>query len=339
MNFDRSIVDFAHARTALKYGLSSLGMSGTGGVLVPEYTCSALTQPIDKLGLTPEYYPVLDDFEPDWVALNKLVNREIHAIVMIHYFGQPQDIFRFQHFARKNNLFLIEDNAHGYKGSVEGRELGTFGDIGVSSPRKMLMLRTGGVLYLNGSRLVVSDKKLGRYPRWGLEEIISRSVKHFPVFRAAIQRKIRMRHDLSNPSAFRDKPVGDWRADPLDAREVEAVDWTVVKRERCANWESWIRFTSTHGLKPIWVQPKDGTCPWALPMYASGLEERNLWLQWGWGKNMNFFPWPSLPPSVIEMNGISVQRWKRLLCFPLDRGPQEFTFPRDLSKVHCSNFF
>ena len=329
MTFNNSIAEFAHARTALKYGLSSLGVSSTGGVLVPEYTCSALTQPIDNLGLFLEYYPVLDDFRPDWNVLNKLVNREIRAIVMIHYFGQPQDVARFQEFAQRNNIYLIEDNAHGYKGSIDDRELGTFGDIGVSSPRKMLMLKTGGVLYLNRSGLIVGGKKLGRYPKWGREKMISKSLSYFPMFRMAIQSKIRMRHDLSNPDSFRDKPVSDWSMDPSDARKIQSVDWSNIKRERSANWASWIRFAKTYGLKPIWTHPKDGTCPWALPMYARDLEERNLWLQWGWGKYMNFFPWPSLPSSVIKMNGISVQRWKRLLCFPLDSGPQDFTFTRE----------
>src|SRR5207253_7011257 len=69
-------------------------------------------------------------------------------IMMVHYFGIPQDINRFIEFAAHNKLFLIEDNSHGYGSSYDNKPLGTFGDIGISSPRKSLPILNGGMLYL-----------------------------------------------------------------------------------------------------------------------------------------------------------------------------------------------
>ena len=57
---------------------------------------------------------------------------------MVHYFGQPQDISRFQQFCKQNDLILIDNNAHGHGGDIDGNLLGTFGEFGISSPRKNL---------------------------------------------------------------------------------------------------------------------------------------------------------------------------------------------------------
>jgi hypothetical protein len=265
---------------------------------------------------------VYDSFDPDWNALNKMVNKNISAIVMIHYFGQPQNILRYQEFARNHKLLLIEDNAHGYKGVVGGCELGTFGDIGISSPRKILMTKTGGVLYINRPSVTANIQQLTLYPWWKVDNLIGRAMKKVPTLHAAVQKKIRMRQEFSNPSAFYDPPVGEWLPDPADAIKIQAVDWDALKFERAANWRSWLRLTTKYGLQPIWEKPKNGTCPWALPMYASSLEERNRWLQWGWRRNVDVFPWPSLPTPIVQKNGTSVQRWMKLICFPLDTGPQ-----------------
>ena len=68
---------------------------------------------------------------------------------MVHYFGFPQNINKFQELSKKKSWFLIEDNAHGHGGYYNNELLGTFGDIGISSPRKSLRLNSGGILYIN----------------------------------------------------------------------------------------------------------------------------------------------------------------------------------------------
>ena len=59
--------------------------------------------------------------------------------MMVHYFGQPQQIELFKSFCIDHNLFLIEDNAHGFGGKYNGKDLGTFGDIGISFQENFLI--------------------------------------------------------------------------------------------------------------------------------------------------------------------------------------------------------
>ena len=138
---------FSKARTALNYGIQSLDISNQDIILVPDFVCNTIFQPISQNSLNFLVYELSDDLSPKWSKLDSLVTNKTKAIVMVHYFGQPQNIKKFLNFCEKHNLYLIEDNAHGHSGVLEGKELGTFGDIGISSPRKFE--GCGGILYLN----------------------------------------------------------------------------------------------------------------------------------------------------------------------------------------------
>ena len=308
---------FSHSRTALKYGLLSVELPANCRILVPEYTCDALVQPLDDLGISPVYYPTFNNFTPDWTSLHQLVQKGCHAIIMIHYFGQPQDISRFQEFASSYNLYLIDDNAHGYGGLIGDQELGTFGDIGISAPRKILSLKTGGLLYLNRPSLNIIDEGLLDYPKWRVANIISKGLSKLPNLQRAVRVLGTKTKDISNPTSFRDFPVGDWIAMTNDIEAILENDWKSTRRQRLQNWDSWTSFIQKMDLNPVWANPEDRTCPWALPVYCIDLEDRNRWLRWGRKRHLDFFTWPSLPSSTIEIDGESVERWKRLFCISL----------------------
>ena len=57
------------------------------------------------------------------------------------------------YYFQKNNLIMIEDNAHGFSGEFENKLLGTNGDIGFTSPRKNLNILSGGLLYIKNKEL------------------------------------------------------------------------------------------------------------------------------------------------------------------------------------------
>ena len=42
---------FSHARTGLKYGLSSLNLKKGDQILIPDFICSSDLQPIKEIGL------------------------------------------------------------------------------------------------------------------------------------------------------------------------------------------------------------------------------------------------------------------------------------------------
>ena len=52
---------------------------------------------------------------------------------------------------RLRSVFGIKRVGHG--GTLDGRPLGCFGDLGISSPRKLLQTENGGILYLRGKQV------------------------------------------------------------------------------------------------------------------------------------------------------------------------------------------
>ena len=143
------------------------------------------------MNLQPCYYQVNDDLTPDWSDLRNLIDDTTKALLLVHYFGQPQDVERFRDFCKEHGLLLIEDNAHGHGGRFNGQLLGTFGDVGFSSPRKVLDLHSGGILYLNRDELhSVSSPNLLEYPVGRHQYILKLFSLHFSGQNLAIENMI-----------------------------------------------------------------------------------------------------------------------------------------------------
>lgn len=312
---------FAHARTALKFGLLKSGIVSGTKVLLPDYVCDALVHPLEQMGIVPVFYPVTDELVPDWTALDDLSRQFLcSAVVMVHYFGQPQDIARFREFAEKRGLLLVEDNAHGHGGLYEGHLLGTFGDIGISSPRKIVDAAYGGALFLNGKR-AGPQGQLRRLPPGLARQCAKKVLRVFPKLRPVILWLTGKDPDYTNPGASAEPVVPDAIADRFSCRVVESSDWTAIAARRREAWNAWSDFAVSHGLRPVFSQVHPESCPWALPVYARDATERNDWLRWGRGESVPVFPWPSLPKSVLRHNAACLERWHRFFCFPLKDFP------------------
>jgi len=54
------MIYFTHCRTALKYGLIHLGFKPGDKILLPDYVCDVLLQPLKQLQLLPCYYSIKD---------------------------------------------------------------------------------------------------------------------------------------------------------------------------------------------------------------------------------------------------------------------------------------
>ena len=113
--------------------------------------------------------PVFCDIEPDTLNIDankieSLITKRTHAIVCVHYGGYACDMGKILSFARKYNLKVIEDSAHGCGGTWNGQKLGTIGDIGCYSFHAVKNLATGegGMVVTNDSEV---EKKL-RQLRW-----------------------------------------------------------------------------------------------------------------------------------------------------------------------------
>ncbi|MFH1940564.1 MAG: dTDP-4-amino-4,6-dideoxygalactose transaminase, partial [bacterium] len=100
--------------------------------------------------------PVFVDIRPDTLNLDeslieRLITPRTKAVIPVHYAGIGCEMDAILPVAKKHNLPVIEDNAHGLFGKYRGKLLGTFGDLAVQSfhETKNFTCGEGGALVVN----------------------------------------------------------------------------------------------------------------------------------------------------------------------------------------------
>lgn len=307
---------FAYGRTALREGLRMLGVEAGGEILAPQFICHSVLDPVFELGLCPVLYEVAEGLGPVWKDLEARISPRTRAVIMVHYFGVPQDISAFREFCERKRIFLIEDNAHGFGGRLEGRLLGTFGDIGISSPRKSFPVINGAVLY--------SRVKAPPPPPFPLEPIklLWRSFKSSSrrvIESSEVLRKALIRpKDYASQEAFRDDHTGHFAMDRKTADFLEAQDLELCRsrRQACYHvWESWA--SRQAGLRPVFDSIPEGCMPLAFPALCASAKESGNCFDWGHEHGIDVFSWPTLPREVVDGRARAMGLWERLACFPV----------------------
>ncbi|HQO58526.1 MAG TPA: aminotransferase class V-fold PLP-dependent enzyme [Candidatus Omnitrophota bacterium] len=156
-------------RFALYLILKSLGLKKGDAILLSAYNFIGVPQSLLQDG----YEPVFVDADPktyqmDFRAISSKITQRTKAIIATHLFGQLCDISQAAHFARKHNLFLIEDAAQALGSRYNNIPAGTISDIGFFSFTGSKLLNTS-----YGGMIVTNDQSLGAR--------IRDELSHYPV--------------------------------------------------------------------------------------------------------------------------------------------------------------
>lgn len=125
-------------------------------VLVPSFTFVSTANAFATRGATPVFVDVRDDtLNLDETLLDDLVTARTRVLVVVHYAGVGCEMEAITAFARRHDLLLVEDAAHGLGGSYRGGPLGSFGDLATLSfhETKNLQCGEGGALLVNDATL------------------------------------------------------------------------------------------------------------------------------------------------------------------------------------------
>ncbi len=95
--------------------------------------------------------------------------RRVRAILPVHVFGLPCNMDAIMRIARKYNLQVIEDSCEALGAEYKGRQVGTFGDMGVFAfyPNKQMTTGEGGMIVTNDETMAMLCRSLrnqGRGP-------------------------------------------------------------------------------------------------------------------------------------------------------------------------------
>ena len=102
----------ANGTDALQIALMALDLQPGDEVITPSFTYIATTEVMALLRLTPVFAEVdPKTFCLDASAIEKLITSKTKAIVPVHLYGQAAPMEEIMAIAKKNNLYVIEDNA------------------------------------------------------------------------------------------------------------------------------------------------------------------------------------------------------------------------------------
>jgi dTDP-4-amino-4,6-dideoxygalactose transaminase len=104
---------------------------------------------------------IFADIRPDTLNLDEqqlegLISSRTKVIVPVHYAGVGCEMDAILEIARRHDIAVVEDNAHGLFGKFRGRWLGTFGCLAAQSfhETKNITCGEGGALLINDARLI-----------------------------------------------------------------------------------------------------------------------------------------------------------------------------------------
>ena len=164
----RYAVSFNSGTSALQSALLAYDVCDKE-VIVPSFTFISTANAVVLAGGK----PVFAETEPETFGLDvesvkNKITKNTKAIIPIHYGGCGcKDILELKKLSEDNNLILIEDAAESFGATVNGKQVGSFGDAGMFSlcQTKTITCGEGGIVTTNDKEINVVMKLLRSHGR------------------------------------------------------------------------------------------------------------------------------------------------------------------------------
>jgi hypothetical protein len=311
------IINLNNGRSALEVGIKILSIKEGSVILIPEIICDVAIKVFLKNKLKIRYYKLNSKFDPVWSDLNKKSSSKVSCILMVHFFGYPQNIKKFKNFAKRKKIFLIEDNCHSLDLKINKRILGKNGDIGVDSPRKIFSeLYSGGRLYINKN----IDYKLD-------------FLKYKPNFLVRFKKKIKNdfkkiytnikflgeRPEYESPFLYSDMD-NNFKLKKMDSfseNYLKKINFKLESRKRVKQFKKIEIFARKNQIKPVF-KVKSNLVPMCFVGITKSKKHASKLFDWGWKNKIEITSWPSFY-SKLKLNKRLLNRWNKYICIPLNQ--------------------
>lgn len=141
---------FVNGHNAIEFALQSLEKKGE--VITTAFTFISTTHAIVRSGCT----PVFCDIHPETLTMDvnlieSLITEKTVAILPVHVYGMACDVYALEKLGEKYQLPIIYDAAHCFAVEVDGRGIGSFGDLSCYSFHATKIFHTieGGAIAIN----------------------------------------------------------------------------------------------------------------------------------------------------------------------------------------------
>lgn len=141
-NFEREFADYVGSKhcVGLASGLDALWIAfrilgiGLGDeVIVQGNTYIASVMGITMNGATPVFVEPDEYYNIDASKIEEKITDKTKAILVVHLYGQASNMDKIVEICNRYNLRLVEDCAQAHGAIFNGKQVGTFGDIGCFS--------------------------------------------------------------------------------------------------------------------------------------------------------------------------------------------------------------
>ena len=115
---------------AMHLALEALGVGAGDEVIVPTLTFAATAEVVRYMGARPVLVDVrAGDQNMDPAAAERAITDRTRVIIPVHFGGQACDMNPIMALARGRGLKVVEDAAHAFPASHDGRSIGGIGDV------------------------------------------------------------------------------------------------------------------------------------------------------------------------------------------------------------------
>jgi dTDP-4-amino-4,6-dideoxygalactose transaminase len=147
---------FNNGTIALLAAIKALDLPKDSEIITTPFTFPATPHAISWNGLK----PVFCDIDQKTMCIDadkieKLITPNTSAILAVHVYGYACNVYKIEEIAKKFNLKVIYDAAHAFNVQINGKAIGTFGDISMFSFHATKLFNTieGGCLTFNSDLL------------------------------------------------------------------------------------------------------------------------------------------------------------------------------------------
>jgi perosamine synthetase len=287
--------------SALYGALDALRIGPGHRVLVPAYICADVVACLARRSVEVEYYAVRQDLRIDFDDLGaRLATGDAKALLVVHYFGLPQDLDQLLAVKARHRALLIEDCAHAFLSRCGDVPLGSVGDCAVFSLRKTLPLAAGISVgaWARGAATTTVPGTPRREVRAIVKKLVGRA--EFRLGRRFVTRPSVLVLGETQPELHPgSSPPGSPNSKPqfsLVPRLLAHLDFRSIVAKRRANYQFLAsQLEDLDGVSMIERNLAAGVCPMAFPVLVRDRDNACKFLN---ARGIEAYPWPFLPASL-----------------------------------------
>lgn len=163
----KNISLFSNGHLALEIAIEALEL--TGEIITTPFTFISSTHAIVRKGLKPVFCDVdPKDYTIDVKKIEGCITDKTSAILAVHVYGNPCNVYEIEKIAKRYNLKVIYDAAHAFGVKYNDVPIGNFGDISMFSFHATKVFNTieGGALVFNNNDL---KEKINQLKNFGID--------------------------------------------------------------------------------------------------------------------------------------------------------------------------